>query len=83
MFSGDPETGTFVEEIAFKGLPELVMVQGSGGVLLRDVGIAVFRITWVNGEPVSTEVVLTRGPHPDLESDFEAFCEVTTDALGL
>jgi hypothetical protein len=83
IISGDPETGTFVEEVAFKGLPELLMVQGRGGVLLRDVGIAVFRNTWVDDELVNSEPILVRGPHPDLASDFEAFCEVTTDALGL
>jgi hypothetical protein len=83
IISGDPETGTFVEEVAFKGLPEQLLVQGSGGLLLRDVGIAVFRNTWVDNELVSSEPILERGPHPDLESDFEAFCEVTTDALGL
>jgi hypothetical protein len=58
-------------------------VQGAGGLLLRDAGFAVFRNTFVNGDLVSSEVVLERGDHPDLASDFELFCEVTTDALGL
>jgi hypothetical protein len=35
-----------------------------------------------DGEMVSSEVVLERGPHPDLDSD-EAFCDVTIPALGL
>jgi hypothetical protein len=35
----------------------------------------------VTGELVSSEVI-TKGPHPDLDSDFALFCEVITEALA-
>ena len=29
------------------------------------------------------EVLILKGPHPDLESDFELGCEILTEALGI
>jgi hypothetical protein len=33
------------------------------------------------GDFISSDVII-KGPHPEAESDFEAFCEVMTDALS-
>jgi hypothetical protein len=83
IISGDPESGTFVEEITNIGLPELIRAK-HGGVISRDVGIISFRNTFVDDELVSSEIIgITKGPHPNAESDFELFCKVMTDALGL
>lgn len=82
VISGDPETGTFVEEVTNIGLPELIRL-AHGGVLSRDAGVIGFRNTWVDDELVSSEIIFNKGPHPNAESDFERFCEVMTDALGL
>jgi hypothetical protein len=77
------EDGGTTELHSFKGLPEQIKTP-HGRVLLRDAGYVTFLRTFdANGEMVSSEVVLERGPHPDLDSDFEAFCEVTVPALGL
>ena len=79
--SGDPE-GDHVEEVTVKGLPALWKLPG-GGVLLRDAGYVVIRNTIEDGEVVDQEVLILKGPHPDLESDFELGCEVLTEALGI
>jgi hypothetical protein len=79
--SGDPE-GLHVHEFTFKGLPELLRTE-HGAVLVRDAGYLVFHNTFDGDEFVSSEIVVDKGPHPDAESDFELFCEVMTDALGL
>ena len=73
-------TVTFVQ--TFKGLPEKIQT-AQGSVLLRDAGIAVFTDVFdlETDELISSDVSF-KGPHPDLESDFELFCEVITDALG-
>ena len=80
--SGDPESGTFVEEVSNVGLPEQLRA-AHGGLLTRDAGIIGFRNTWVNDVLISSEIILVRGPHPEADSDFALFCEVMTDALGL
>jgi hypothetical protein len=51
-------------------------------VLLRDAGVITFVETFdlETGDLISTDVVI-KGPHPEAESDFEAFCEVVTGAL--
>jgi hypothetical protein len=79
--SGDPE-GLHVHEIVVRGLPELFRAE-HGGVLTRDAGYVVLRQTFDGDEFISAEIVVIRGPHPELESDFELFCEVMTEALGL
>jgi hypothetical protein len=82
VIAGDPETGNWVEEGTFTGLPEQLRLK-HGGLLLRDAGFATFRNTIVDDELVSSELIRVNGPHPDAESDFELFCEVMIPALGL
>jgi hypothetical protein len=81
IISGDPE-GLHVHEFTFKGLPEMLRTKG-GGVLIRDAGYLIFHQTDDGDEFISIEIFVSKGPHPDAESDFELFCEVMTDALGL
>jgi len=52
--------------------------------LLRDAGIITFADTFdlATGELISSEVTVVKGPHPELDSDFEAFCDVVTEALA-
>jgi hypothetical protein len=78
----DEDAGTITFVTTFKGLPEKIQT-ANGPVLLRDAGIAVFTNVFdlETGELLSTDVSL-KGPHPDAESDFEAFCEVVEGALG-
>jgi hypothetical protein len=61
-----------------------------GTVAIRDVGRVVFAtVLDYNGTPTDTEddefisqsIESISGPHPDLESDFELFCEVVVPAL--
>jgi hypothetical protein len=76
------ESGT-TELDTNKGLPEQLRT-ANGTVLLRDAGYIQFENTFdSNGEFVDGHIVIDRGPHPDAESDFEAFCGVMTEALGL
>jgi hypothetical protein len=74
-------TITFIETIA--GVPELLKVT-NGRVLSRDAGLVVgrvrvFKLDPVTGEPTGDALSDTweflAGPHPDLESDFELFCQ--------
>ena len=78
----DEEAGTITFMVTFKGLPEKIQT-AKGPVLLRDAGIATFVDTFdlATGELVSSDVIV-KGPHPELDSDFELFCEVVTDALA-
>ena len=79
----DEAAGTATVEYSFKGLPEQIKTP-HGGVLMRDAGFVTFvdTIDLATDELISTEVVVQHGPHPDLDSDFTAFCEVITEALG-
>jgi len=79
--SGDPE-GDHVEEVTVKGLPELWKLE-HGRVLIRDAGYVVIRQTIEDDEIVDQEVLINKGPHPDLDSDFELFCETLVPALGI
>jgi hypothetical protein len=80
-------TITFTETVA--GVPELVKVTG-GRVLTRDAGLVtgrvrVFELDPVTGEPTGDALSDTweflAGPHPDLESGFERFCQVVEPYL--
>ena len=51
-------------------------------MLIRDAGHITFRDTLDGEELLSSEIVVNKGPHPEADSDFELFCEVTTEALG-
>ena len=78
----DEEAGTITFLTSFKGLPEKIQT-AHGPVLLRDAGIITFADTFdlETGEFISTEIVVTKGPHPEADSDFTLFCEVITEAL--
>jgi hypothetical protein len=79
--SGDPE-GDHVQEVTVAGLPERWKLV-HGRVLIRDAGYVVLRQTIEDDEVVENEVLVIHGPHPELESDFELFCEVLPEALGI
>jgi hypothetical protein len=79
--SGDPE-GVHVIDTTVKGLPELFKTP-HGGVLTRDAGYIVLRNTFDGDEFISGEIVVNKGPHPQAESDFELFCQIVPEALGL
>jgi hypothetical protein len=79
--SGDPE-GLHTHLFTNKGLPEKIQTT-HGPVLLRDAGIIAFAATFDGDEFISQEIVVVKGPHPEAESDFELFCEVMTEALGI
>ena len=79
--SGDPD-GVHVEQSTVKGLPEMWKLE-HGRRLIRDAGYVVVQTTFDGEEFVSQEVLVDKGPHPDLESDFELFCETLVPALGI
>jgi hypothetical protein len=75
--------GDTTELDTFKGLPEQIKTP-DGGVLSRDVGYITFLRTFdSDGNLLSSQTILAHGPHPDADSDFAVFCDVTTSALGL
>jgi hypothetical protein len=80
-------TITFTDTVA--GVPELVKITG-GRVLTRDAGLVVGRVRVFEFDPVTGEPTgdalsdtweFLAGPHPDLESGFEHFCEVVEPYL--
>jgi hypothetical protein len=85
----DAGTVTFVD--TFIGLPE--KISGSTGPLLTlDAGTVTITTTFsldqfdpetgeTVGDPLSVEVSFLHGPHPELESDFNLFCEVVEPYL--
>jgi hypothetical protein len=79
----DVEAGTITFLATFKGLPEKIQT-AQGPVLLRDAGVVTFADTFdlATGEFISSEVTVVKGPHPELESDFELFCDIVTEALA-
>jgi hypothetical protein len=79
----DAEAGTLTVLSTFKGLPEKIQT-AQGPLRLRDAGIATFADTFdlITGEFISSEVTVVKGPHPELDSDFELFCDVVTAALA-
>jgi hypothetical protein len=81
FISGDPE-GIHVVESTVRGLPEHLKTP-HGGVLLRDAGFVVIRSTFDGDEVIDQEILVNKGPHPDLESGFELFCETVVPALGI
>jgi hypothetical protein len=78
----DEEAGTITFTFTFTGLPEMIKT-AQGPLRLRDAGIATFTDTFdiATGELISSEVT-TKGPHPELESDFTLFCEAFLEAAG-
>lgn len=85
----DNGDGTITVRTAVTGIPEEIRLS-DGTVAIRDVGRVVFAtVLDYNGTPTNTEddvfisqtIESISGPHPDLESDFELFCEVVVPAL--
>lgn len=82
VIAGDP-FGLHTHLLTFKGLPVKIKTS-TGPVLLRDAGFISLAVTSDFGEePISEEIVVNRGPHPDAESGFMLFCDVMTGALGI
>jgi hypothetical protein len=79
----DEAAGTVTVTTTFVGLPEKLSIT-QGPTLLRDAGVVtitqVFAYTGNPDEPfgdfISQSPSGLHGPHPDLLSDFEAFCNV-------
>jgi hypothetical protein len=77
--------GTITFTNTFKGLPEKLSIAG-GPTLSRDAGRVTLAQTFrplPNGDLkfVSVTVSGEHGPHPDLDSGFEVFCNVLIPAL--
>jgi hypothetical protein len=78
----DEQAGTITFVDTFIGLPEKVSITG-GPTLSRDAGTVTFTTTFALdpetgepvGDPVSQGISFLHGPHPELESDFNLFCE--------
>jgi hypothetical protein len=49
----------------------------------RDAGLIVLRSTFDGDELIDQEILVDKGPHPAAESDFELFCEIMPEALGI
>lgn len=81
VVAGEEEgTQTFV--FTAIGLPEKFQIEG-GGVITRDAGRISFLVTVDENGDVVSEEVISRGPHPQADSDFELFCQVVPEALGI
>jgi hypothetical protein len=81
----DNGDGTITFIATFKGLPEKLSI-ANGPTLLRDAGNVMLGQTFFvepNGDLtfVSRTIFSEKGPHPDLDSGFEAFCNVLVPAL--
>jgi hypothetical protein len=77
--------GTITFITTFKGLPEKLSIAG-GPTLSRDAGTATLADTFLplpdgSLEFVSETVSGEHGPHPDLDSGLELFCDVLIPAL--
>jgi hypothetical protein len=79
----DNGDGTITLRTATTGLPEKLVLP-DGTIVSKDVGrIVVVSVLDYNGTPTNTEddtllsesVVFQAGPHPDLDSNFELFCQ--------
>jgi hypothetical protein len=81
IISGDPE-GIYTVERTANGLVHMYRTE-NGGVLYLDAGYVVVHEVWNGEEFVSREIVVERGPHPDIESGLTLFCDVIPSALGL
>ena len=76
-------TVTFIE--TYKGLPEQLRLE-NGRMLSRDAGsVTVTTVGSFDSDGNFTFISQTlsgeKGPHPDLDSDFEVFCDVLIPAL--
>ncbi|MEI8407474.1 MULTISPECIES: hypothetical protein [unclassified Kribbella] len=80
LVAGDPD-GVHTLEFVVSGLSG--MLRTADGVVLLGAGNIVFRETFDGDELIGREILVNRGPHPNLESDLALFCAVMTEALGL
>lgn len=81
----DNGDGTISFINTFTGLPEQIRI-ANGPLLLRDAGTVTFTDTFMVEEDgtltfLSSTFSGMHGPHPDLLSDFELFCDVIIPAL--
>jgi len=75
--------GGWTELDTNEGLTEQIKTP-KGSVLLQDVGFIQFlRTRDADGNFLSSQIVIAKGPHPDAESGGAASCDVITSALGL
>ena len=78
----DNGDGTISFVFTFRGLPEKLKLP-NGPVLSRDAGVVTFTNTFdaLTGDFISQTISGEKGPHPDLDSGFEIFCDVLVPAL--
>ena len=81
VVSGDPE-GVHVHAFTSIGLPEQIRL-ARGPLLSLDAGSITFFVEFDGDEFVRDLGFTFRGPHPQAESDFELFCQIVPDALGI
>jgi hypothetical protein len=81
IISGDFPNGIYTQERTLKGIAHLYLTDR--GVLSVGAGYVVVREVWNGDQFVSREIIVDRGPHPDIESGLTLFCEVIPPALGL
>ena len=79
----DNGDGTITFVSTFKGLPEQIKLP-NGPLLTRDAGVVTFTtiLDAETGEFISQTLSGEKGPHPDLDSGFELFCNVIVPALS-
>jgi hypothetical protein len=82
VITSGEEGGVHTHVFTNKGLPEKIKLDGKT-VLTRDAGLIVETITVDENGDVIDYSATWRGPHPEAGSDFELFCNVMTDALGI
>ena len=80
IISGDPQ-GVNTHELIVSGLSG--QLRTADGSVLLGAGYVLFHEVFNGDEFVSREIIVDRGPHPNLESGLALFCDVMTDALGL
>jgi hypothetical protein len=81
VISGDFPNGVYTVQRTLKGIAHLYLTDG--GVLSVGAGYVVVREVWNGDQFVSREILVDRGPHPDIESGLTLFCDVVPPALGL
>lgn len=79
LISGDPD-GLHTFRATFKGLAENVQT-AHGQVLLRDAGVITFADTFDGQNFVGSEVLVSKGPHPEADSGFRLFCAMVVPVL--
>jgi hypothetical protein len=82
IITSGEEEGVHTHVFTTKGLPEKIKLP-NGPVLTRDAGLIVETITFDENDEVIDYSATWKGPHPEAASDFELFCGVMTDALGI